>query len=62
MGIGISALLLIVGLVLVTGAVNLPASVNDHVATNTIGWICVGVAILGFILAVATGRNRNRGV
>jgi hypothetical protein len=62
MGIGISALLLIVGLVLVTGAVNLPASVNAHVATNTVGWICVGVAILGFILAVATGRGRNRDV
>jgi uncharacterized membrane protein len=59
MGIGISAVLLIVGLVLVTGAVDLPASVTDHVATDTVGWICVGVAVLGFVLALAAGRSRN---
>ena len=62
MGIGISALLLVVGLILLTGAVNLPASVTSHVATNTVGWICVGVAILGFILAVAAGRRRRTDV
>jgi hypothetical protein len=39
--------------------VDLPAGVTDHVATTTVGWICVGVAVLGFILAVATGRSRN---
>jgi hypothetical protein len=60
MGIGISVLLLVVGLVLLTGAVDLPASVADHVATNTVGWICVIVAALGFVLALATGRNRTR--
>ena len=58
MGIGISALLLVVGLVLVTGAVDLPASVTDHVATTTVGWICVIVAVLGFVLALMAGRNR----
>ena len=62
MGIGVSALLLVVGLILLTGAVNLPASVTSHVATNTVGWICVGVAILGFILAVAAGRSRRTDV
>jgi protein-S-isoprenylcysteine O-methyltransferase Ste14 len=59
MGIGISAVLLVIGLVLVTGAVNLPASVTDHVATTTVGWICVGVAVLGFLLALTAGRSRN---
>jgi uncharacterized membrane protein len=59
MGIGISAVLLVIGLVLLTGAVDLPASVTDHVATNTVGWICGGVAILGFLLALAAGRSRN---
>ena len=58
MGIGISVLLLVVGLVLLTGAVDLPASVTDHVATNTVGWICVIVAVLGFVLALLAGRNR----
>lgn len=59
MGIGISAVLLIIGLVLLTGAVDLPASVTDHVATTTVGWICLGVSILGFALAVFAGRNHN---
>ncbi len=58
MGIGISVVLLVVGLILLTGAVALPASVTAHVATGTVGWICVGVAILGFALAVFAGRNR----
>ena len=59
MGIGISAVLLVIGLVLLTGAVDMPTSVTDHVATNTVGWICVGVAVLGFVIAVMAGRNRN---
>jgi NADH:ubiquinone oxidoreductase subunit H len=58
MGIGISVVLLVVGLVLLTGAVDLPASVTDHVATDLVGWICVGVAILGFVLALTAGRSR----
>ncbi|HET7432270.1 MAG TPA: hypothetical protein VFJ89_12255 [Nocardioides sp.] len=59
MGIGISVVLLVVGLVLLTGAVDLPSSVTDHVATDTVGWICVVVAILGFALAVFGGRNQR---
>jgi NADH:ubiquinone oxidoreductase subunit H len=59
MGIGISVLLLVVGLVLLTGAVDLPASVTDHVATSTVGWICVIVAIVGFAVALLAGRNRE---
>jgi NADH:ubiquinone oxidoreductase subunit H len=58
MGMGISVVLLVVGLILLTGAVDLPASVTDHVATNTVGWICVIVAILGFALALLAGRSR----
>ena len=58
MGIGISVLLLVVGLVMLTGAVDLPASVTDRVATDTVGWICVIVAVLGFVLALMAGRNR----
>ena len=59
MGIGVSVVLLIVGLVLLTHAVDLPASVTDHVATDLVGWICVGVAILGFVLALTAGRSRS---
>ena len=59
MGIGISVLLLVVGLVLLTHAVDLPTSVTDHVAASTVGWICVIVAILGFALALLSGRGRE---
>jgi protein-S-isoprenylcysteine O-methyltransferase Ste14 len=59
MGIGVSVVLLILGLVLVTHAVTLPASVTDHVAADTVGWICVIVAIIGFAVALLAGRNRG---
>jgi hypothetical protein len=59
MGIGISVLLLIVGLVLLTHAVDLPASVTDHVAADTVGWICVIAAILGLAVALLAGRGRE---
>jgi NADH:ubiquinone oxidoreductase subunit H len=59
MGIGISVVLLVIGLVLLTGAVDLPSSVTDNVATDTVGWICVIVAVLGFALALLAGRNRE---
>jgi len=59
MGIGISVLLLIVGLVLLTHAVDLPASWTEHVSADTVGWICVIVAIVGFVVAVLASRGRE---
>ena len=41
MGIGVGIALLVVGLILVTGAVDVPEAVNDVVATGTVGWICL---------------------
>jgi NADH:ubiquinone oxidoreductase subunit H len=60
MGIGICVVLLVIGLVLLTGAVDLPASVTQHIATNTVGWICVIVAIVGFAIALLAGRSSRR--
>ena len=57
MGIGISVVLLVIGLVLLTGAVDLPSNITDNVSTDTVGWICVLVAILGFVLALIAGRS-----
>ena len=59
MGIGISVVLLVVGLILLTGAVDLPPSITSHVAANTVGWICVIVAIVGFAIAVFAGRSQR---
>ena len=57
MGIGISIVLLVVGLILVLDAVSLPSAVTDVVATHTVGWICIVVAIVGLVIAVATMRR-----
>ena len=54
MGIGIGILLLVIGLILVTGAVDLPQSINDVVETETVGWIFVVVGALALVLALAT--------
>jgi protein-S-isoprenylcysteine O-methyltransferase Ste14 len=60
MGIGVGITLLVVGLILVTGAVDVPDGVNDVVATDTVGWICVVVGALALVLAVLLTRQRSR--
>ena len=60
MGVGVSIVLLVVGLILVTGSVDLPQAVDDVVATGTVGWICVVVGVLGLVLALATMRRGSR--
>ena len=61
MGFGIGILLLVPGLILVTGAVDLPASVDDVVDTGVLGWILVVVGVLALGLAlVSTQQQRNR--
>ena len=57
MGIGVGIILLVVGLILVLDAVDLPAAVTDVVATDTVGWICLVIGILGLVLAVVTMRS-----
>jgi protein-S-isoprenylcysteine O-methyltransferase Ste14 len=59
MGIGISIVLIVIGLILVLDAVDLPSAVTDVVATDTVGWICLVVGILGLVIAVATLRRRD---
>ena len=60
MGIGIGILLLVVGLILLTGSVDLPQAVDDAVATSTVGWICLIVGILALVLAVTTMQRGRR--
>jgi hypothetical protein len=55
----VGIVLLVIGLILVTGAVDLPASVDDVVATSTVGWILVIVGALGLVLAVLAMRSRS---
>jgi len=60
MGIGVGIALLVVGLILVTGAVDVPDAVNDVVATDTVGWICLVVGALSLVLAVVLTQQRSR--
>ncbi len=60
MGIGIGIVLLVIGLILVTGAVDLPAGVTDTINANTIGWICVIMGALALVLALVMNQQRSR--
>ena len=60
MGIGVGIVLLVVGLVLVTGSVNLPEAIDQNVATDTVGWICVVVGALSLVLALVINQQRSR--
>lgn len=60
MGLGAGIVLLVIGLVIVTGAVDLPSSIGGVVDVDVVGWICVAVGALGLVLFVTTGRRRSR--
>ena len=60
MGIGLGVVLLLVGLVLALDVVRLPASIDDLVATNALGWILILVGVLAIGLALAMNAQRSR--
>ena len=66
MGIGVGILLLVLGLILVLGVINMPGSVTQYVDAHTLGWILViaGVLalVLGLIMSAQAGRSRTDGV
>ncbi|PUA79871.1 DUF6458 family protein [Nocardioides currus] len=59
MGFGVGIVLLVIGAILVTGAVDLPASVDDVVATNMVGWILILAGALAIVLGLISTRNRS---
>ena len=62
MGIGLGIVLLLIGLVLALGAINLPQAVDDVVATGTLGWILIIVGALAIVLALVMNAQRSRSV
>lgn len=60
MGIGVGILLLVVGLILVTGAIDLPDAVTSAIDADTIGWICVLMGVLALVLALVMNQQRSR--
>lgn len=59
MGIGIGIVLLVLGLILVTGAIDLPNSLDNAIAGETLGWILLLVGVLAIILALVMNRQRS---
>jgi NADH:ubiquinone oxidoreductase subunit H len=60
MGIGIGIALLVVGLILLTGAVDLPQSMDNAIAGETLGWILTIVGVLAIFLALVMNQQRSR--
>jgi hypothetical protein len=59
MGLGVGIVLLVIGLIIVTGAIDLPSSIGGVVDLDVVGWICIVVGALGLALFLTTGRRRT---
>jgi uncharacterized membrane protein HdeD (DUF308 family) len=57
MGVGIGIVLIVLGLILVTGVINVDTSYIDM---TTLGWILLAVGILAIILALVMNAQRSR--
>ena len=60
MGIGLGIILLVLGLILLLGVVDLPASVHDVVATETLGWILLLAGGLALVLGLVVNAQRSK--
>lgn len=60
MGIGLGIVLLLIGLVFALRVVDLPARMDDAIATSTLGWIFIVVGVLAIILSLAINAQRSR--
>ena len=60
MAIGLGIVLLIAGLILLLGAIDLPASVDSVVQTELLGWILTIAGALALVLSVVINAQRSR--
>lgn len=60
MGIGPGIVLLVLGLILLLGVIDLPQSVDNVVATEMLGWILVIAGALALVLALIVNAQRSR--
>jgi hypothetical protein len=60
MGIGVGIVLIVLGLIGVTGAVTLPDSIQDNIAGETLGWIFLVVGILAIVLSLVINQQRTK--
>ena len=62
MGIGLGVILAVIGVILLLNVVEMPAAIDDVVATNTLGWILLIAGIVVIVLALIQTRSANRSV
>ena len=57
MGLGIGIFLIVVGLILVTGVINIDTSVIDM---TTLGWILLAAGVLAIVLGLVMNQQRRK--
>ncbi|MCH1864944.1 DUF6458 family protein [Nocardioides sp. CFH 31398] len=60
MGIGLGIVLLVLGLILVTDAVQLPQAIENAINGQALGWIFIIVSVIAIGLSLAMNRQRNK--
>lgn len=62
MAIGTGVFLLVVGLIFGLNVIDLPASVDDRVATDTLGWILMAAGALAIVISLIVSSQRRQSV
>lgn len=60
MGIGLGVVLLVIGLILVTGAISLPQGIENSIQSEPLGWIFIIAAVISVGLSLAMNRQRSK--
>lgn len=60
MAIGLGIILLILGLILLLGAVDLPVAVDNVVQTELLGWILTIAGVIALVLSLILNQQRSR--
>lgn len=57
MGLGIGIVLIVIGLIFVTGVINVDIGVIEE---STLGWILLGAGVLAIVLGLIMNQQRTR--
>jgi hypothetical protein len=57
MGLGIGIVLIVIGLIFVTGVINVDIGVIEE---STLGWILLGAGVLAIVLGLVMNQQRSR--
>lgn len=60
MGIGLGVVLILAGFVLTLDAVGLPGSLDEAVASHTLGWFVIVLGTLSLVVGLVVNARRTR--